>query len=372
MKLSIILVSFVSLSLSFGSSYAQETKLNIQVNNERLKGVFKQIEFQSEFSFMYDNTVIDVDKQVSINTKDVTIDEVLDQILDKNEIRYQIIDRHIVLIPAVKKSQNRQITGRVTSSEDNGGLPGVNVIVKGTANGTVTDIEGNYSLVVSDDASILVFSSVGYVLEEIEIGTQSVIDVNMSPDVTALDEIVVIGYGTVKKSDLTGSVSQIKTDLLESVPVFNMEQALKVGAAGVRVAQNSGTPGGRIEVRIRGSNSMIGGNQPLYVVDGFPVTGGISYLNPADIEKVDILKDASATAIYGSRGANGVVIITSKRGKQGQKSKIEVNSYFGMQEAVNRYDLLDAREYAIIANEWLKNEGLTPYFQPDQVDSPFL
>jgi TonB-linked SusC/RagA family outer membrane protein len=154
---------------------------------------------------------------------------------------------------------------------------------------------------------------------------------------------------------------------LEAIPVYNMEQALKGRASGVSVTQNSGTPGGRIEVRIRGGNSMIGSNEPLYVVDGFPVTGGINYLNPSDIESIEILKDASATAIYGARGANGVVLVTSKKGKRGQQGRIEINSYYGTQKEINRYEVLNAEQYAVVVNEWLENEGLPPYFDLDEI-----
>lgn len=376
MKLTLILVSIVSLNLTFGSSYAQETKLSLKVTKGSLLEVFKQIESQSEFSFMYDNSMIDVGKEVNIKVEKRTINEVLDQILDRNLIRYQIIDRHIVLIPAEtaratdRLIAERTITGRVTSEEDNEGLPGVNVILKGSALGTVTDVEGNYSLSIPEENAILVFSSVGYTQQEVVVGTQSIINVTMMTDVKSLEEIVVIGYGVVKKSDITGSVSVMDNDVMEAVPVFNMEQALKTGAAGVRVSQNSGAPGGRIEVRIRGGNSMVGDNQPLYVVDGFPITGGIDFLNPADIESVNILKDASATAIYGSRGANGVVIITSKRGKSGQKGRIEFSGSYGMQQEINRYDLLEAKDYAIISNEWLKNGGQAPFFNVDEVQNP--
>ena len=262
------------------------------------------------------------------------------------------------------------ITGRVTSTEDGEGLPGTNVVVKGTTQGTVTDVNGNYKIDVPSAESVLVFSSVGYQSEDITVGTKTVIDVTLSPDVKSLQEIVVVGYGSVKKGDVTGSVSQVSNEELQTVPVYNIEQALKGHAAGVQVTQNSGQPGGRVEVRIRGGNSMIGSNQPLYVVDGFPVTGGIDFLNPDDIESIDILKDASATAIYGARGANGVVIITSKRGKAGQKSSINISTRYGVQEASKRYDLLNAKQYATVANEWLKNGGLPPYFNVDEVQNP--
>lgn len=371
MKLTIILVSLVSLNLSFGSSYAQETKLSLHISKGKLYEVFKNIEAQSEFSFMYDNSMINVEKEVNIKVEKRTINEVLDQVLDKNEIRYQIIDRHIVLIPVASgKFVDRTVTGTVISVEDNQGLPGVNVILKGSSLGTVTDVNGNFSLSIPEENAVLVFSSVGFLEQEVVVGNLSVINVTMALDVKSLDEIVVIGYGTVKKSDLTGAVSVMDNNVIDAVPVFNMEQALKVGAAGVRVTQNSGAPGGRIEVRIRGSNSMVGDNQPLYVVDGFPVNGDISFLNPADIESVNILKDASATAIYGSRGANGVVIITSKRGKAGQQGRIDFDASYGIQQEINRYDLLGAKDYAIIANEWLKNGNQAPFFNVDEVEEP--
>lgn len=371
MKITILLVSVVCLNLSYASSYAQETKLSLNISNGNLYDVFKKIEAQSEFSFMYNNSTVNVDKKVSISIEHASINEILDRVLDKNQVRYQVIDRHIVLIPVeIKNQQDRTVTGKIISQEDKQGIPGVNVILKGSSFGTVTDVEGNYSLNITDDNAILVFSSVGFVQQEIVVGARSVVNIEMAPDIKSLDEIVVIGYGSVKKSDITGSVSIVNNDVMEAVPVFNMEQALKVGAAGVRVTQNSGAPGGRIEVRIRGSNSMVGDNQPLYVVDGFPITGDISFLNPADIESVNILKDASATAIYGSRGANGVVIITSKRGKAGQTGRIDFDANYGMQEAINRYDLLDAKEYAIISNEWLKNGNQAPFFNVDEVQNP--
>ncbi len=279
----------------------------------------------------------------------------------RSEIRSEVVGGEI--------QQTKTVSGKVTDT-DGEPLPGVTVMIKGTTQGSVTGSDGNYSVQNVPAGATLVFSYVGMKSQEVAVGNQSVINVEMVTDAIGIEEVVAIGYGTMKKSDLTGSVSQVKTETLESVPVYNMEQALKTGAAGVRVVQNSGVPGGRIQVRIRGGNSMIGDNQPLYVVDGFPVTGGIDYLNPSDIESVDILKDASATAIYGSRGANGVVIITSKKGRSGQKGRIEINSYFGMQKAANQYDVLDAKQYATIANEWLKNQGLDPFFNVDQVQNP--
>ncbi len=262
------------------------------------------------------------------------------------------------------------VTGKVTSDDDKSGMPGVNIIVKGTTLGTVTDVNGDFSIDVPDANSVLVFSYVGYVSQEIPVNGQTIINVVLAVDAKQLGELIIVGYGTREKKDLTGSVARVTTEEIESVPVYSVEQALNGRAPGVMVQQNSGEPGGRLEVRIRGGNSMIGSNSPLYVVDGVAMTNGIEYINPSDVESIDILKDASATAIYGSRGANGVVIITTKRGKKNEKGTIEINSYYGVQKEINRYEMLDAKQYAVVANEWAKNSGLPPLYDVDQVQNP--
>jgi TonB-linked SusC/RagA family outer membrane protein len=264
-------------------------------------------------------------------------------------------------------AQTRQIKGKVLSSEDGKAMDGVSINIRGLSQGTLTDAEGNFSIEAASGQT-LVISYVGFKSQELVIRKNETLVVQLERIDNSMQGVVVIGYGTQKKKDLTGAVSQVGTAQLEAVPVYNIENALQGRASGVRVTQNSGNPGGRIEVRIRGSNSMIGSNAPLYVVDGFPVTGGIDFLNPADVESMDILKDASATAIYGSRGANGVVIITTKKGRNG-KGKIEIDSYYGSQTDTKRYKVLDAGQYAVVANEWLKNQGLAPYFSPDDIKS---
>lgn len=266
--------------------------------------------------------------------------------------------------------QSILVKGKVTSSEDGTSMPGINVVVKGTTTGVATDVEGNYSINVPDRNGTLVFSFIGYITEEISIANRSLIDVSLKLEITNIKEVVVMGYGTQEKKDITGSVSRVKSQALESAPLYNLQQSLKARVSGVQITQNSGSPGGRIEMRIRGGNSMAGSNDPLYVVDGFPVAGGIDYIDPSDIETIDVLKDASSTAIYGARGANGVVMITTKRGKKGQEGRIEINSYYGIQRETKRYDVLDANQYAIIANEWLKNQSLPSYFDVNKVKNP--
>lgn len=371
----------ILLCIGLTSLYANltnaQTKIDIHLTNGTFKDLFKTIEAKSDFIVFYEESIVQNGKGLSIDVKKMTIPQILDMAFNNTDLDYAILDRQIAIkrkkeVPINTKTISLpqfEVSGMVIDNDGNP-LPGANIVEKNTTNGVTADFDGKFTIETSNENPTLIISYIGFATKEVVVNNQSDITITLEESAAGLEEVVVVGYGTMKKSDLTGSVSQVKSETLEAVPVYNMEQALKVGAAGVRVSQNSGTPGSRIEVRIRGGNSMIGDNQPLYVVDGFPVTGGIDFLNPADIESVDILKDASATAIYGSRGANGVVIITSKRGTKGQDSKVEINSFFGMQQAINRYDLLDAQEYAIVANEWLKNEGLDPFFNPSEVQNP--
>lgn len=264
----------------------------------------------------------------------------------------------VMLVSLQASAQQRTISGTVTSVLDGTSLPGVNVVVKGTSSGTVTDVDGNYSIVVTNDSDLLVFSYVGYTSEEVPVSSISgdTYDIALAEDIEALSEVVVVGYGTVKKSDLTGSVSQVDGKRLQQLATSDPNQALQGRAPGVQIVNNSGAPAAGQRVRIRGVGSL-SNSDPLYVVDGFP-TGDISNIPPADIESIEVLKDASATAIYGSRGANGVVIVTTKRGEVG-KTNFSFNSYYGVQEAWQQIDLLNASEYAALRLEAYENGGQT-------------
>jgi TonB-linked SusC/RagA family outer membrane protein len=387
----IMRVSFLNLLLAvtfIGIAHASdlaaqvlEKKVTITLENVSLRAALSKIARTTEVKFLYQSHLISPREQINLTADGDRLGDVLERILGPRNITFEAEGNQIILTKQKTARENAAdesefsgypeilVTG-VIRDEANQPLPGVNILVKGTTNGTTSDSNGSYSISVEDENAVLIFSFIGYLVQEITVGTRTEVNVNMTPDIKSLEEVVVVGYGAVKKSDITGSVAQIRSEELQSVPVYNVEQALKARAAGVQVTQNSGEPGGRIEVRIRGGNSMIGSNGPLYVVDGFPITGGINFLNPADIESMDILKDASATAIYGARGANGVVIITTKRGKEGQKSRIELNSYYGVQQDTKRYDLLDAKQYAEVSNEWLKNGGQPPFFNIDEVENP--
>ena len=233
---------------------------------------------------------------------------------------------------------------------------------------TTTNTNGEYSIAVPDANAVLLFSFVGYMAQEVIVGNRTNINITLKVDNKALEEVVVVGYGTVKKSDLTGSVSSIKSEEINAFPVPNAMQSLNGRAPGVQVVQNSGAPGAALSVRIRGGNSLQGNNEPLYVVDGFPLTGNINAINPVDIESMEILKDASATAIYGSRGANGVVMITTKNGKSG-KGRIDFDTYYSSQQVINKLELLNATEFATLMNERAVNDKVaTPYFTQDQIN----
>jgi TonB-linked SusC/RagA family outer membrane protein len=358
-----------------------EVKVKLRNEETSIMEVLLAIESSTNFKFSYYNGVFNPNAMIKPRGSNRTVSDVLLQISEETGLSFKQINNNIRIQKKLQVVSDQEkeievvidgieITGKVTTMEDPEGLPGVNIVVQGTSNGTITDLNGSYTITVPDETAVLVFSSVGFVTEHVVVGSQTSIDLVMIPDITALEEIVVVGYGTVKKSDLTGSVAQVSEEEITAYPAYNIEESLRGRASGVRVTQNSGQPGSRVEVRIRGANSMIGGNYPLYVVDGFPITGGIEHLNPADIESIDILKDASATAIYGSRGANGVVIITSKRGKGAERGTIDISSYYGVQQTINRYDMLDAKEYAVVANEWLVDNGDEPYFNVDEVQNP--
>jgi TonB-linked SusC/RagA family outer membrane protein len=274
-----------------------------------------------------------------------------------------------------KAAAQQQVTGKVTDPRGEP-LPGVNIIIKNTSTGTVTDVNGGFALNVSGDNAILLFSFIGYAPAEVPVNGQSKIDVTMKEDLQNLDELVVVGYGTVKKSDLTGSVTSISSTELKAVPVATFDQALQGRAAGVQVVQSNGVPGGGTNIRIRGTTSVSASSEPLYVIDGMlinnntsemsaggrgPSLNPLSTINPSDIESIEVLKDASATAIYGSRAANGVILITTRKGKAG-KASINIETYYGSQQVTKTLDMLNATQFAELVNEASVNAKLAPVY----------
>ncbi len=277
----------------------------------------------------------------------------------------EIIHSVVKSIEEIPLEQN--ITGLVVDTE---GTPliGATVIGKNSTIGTSTDLDGKFSLTLPDDVQTLVFSYTGYQMQEVDINGRSYMEVIMSGSVSLLDEVVVIGYGTQRKSDLTGSVSSVKSEDINAFPNTNIMQALVGRAPGVEVIQSTGAPGGPVNIRIRGTNSIMGGNEPLYVVDGVPLSGQPTNLNSSDIQSIEILKDASATAIYGSRGANGVVLVTTKEGHSGE-TRVDFEMGYSVQKIRKKLDLLNASQYAQLHNDQAENDGLEAYFSQEEINA---
>jgi TonB-linked SusC/RagA family outer membrane protein len=266
------------------------------------------------------------------------------------------INLALVLVSMSGYAQSK-ITGKVTGSDDGLPIPGVTVKVKGGNTLTSTNAEGVYSITASGNAT-LIFSFIGYISQEVAVSGNATANVKLTPENKALNEVVVIGYGTAKRSDVTGAISSVSAATIEKVPVTSLDQALQGRAAGVQVTNNDASPGGNVSVIIRGTGSPAsGGNSPLYVIDGYPLNaGGINNINPSDIASMEILKDASATAIYGVRAANGVVMITTKSGKKDGNAVVEINAYNSFQSKPKQYSLLNAQEFATLANTVAAND----------------
>lgn len=263
----------------------------------------------------------------------------------------------LMLSVGYAQAQDVQVSGTV-SDETGSPLPGVSILLKGTTRGTTTDLDGKYS--ISGPASgVLVYSFIGYTTFEETVGNRSRIDVSLSPDLEDLEEVVVVGYGTVKKSQLTGAISSVGNKEIQELPITDARQALQGRAAGVDVTQAGSKPGSAPQVRIRGRRSFNASNEPLYVIDGIPTVGGIGDINPQDITSMEVLKDASATAIYGSRGANGVVLITTKRGNVG-KTVVSLDAYYGINEELGRIDVFNGAEFAEYKRESRRTVGIYP------------
>ena len=352
-------------------TYAQEHRISVEVKNGTFYEVVSQIEKQSKFMFFYKSEEIDNNQRINLNVKNKLVSEILNEITKNNNLTYKITGKHIIITKLSSENQDlKKITGRI---KDNSGEPivGVNVVEKGTTNGAITDINGNFSIEVVTGA-VLQISYIGYNTQDIKITDKTSYNIVLKEDVEALDEIVVVGYGTMRKRDLTGAVSQLKGDEIADLPLRSASDALQGKAAGVTITSTSGTPGAMGTVRIRGVGT-INDNDPLYVVDGLPQTD-IGWLNPKDIESMEVLKDASAQAIYGARAANGVILITTKKGTTGTsyKSTIDFDMMVGVQNAAKTYDMLDAEgfiKYKNMAYEASSKPLLDDFATPKKIET---
>lgn len=358
------------------SEVFEASKVTLDINNATLKNVFDLIEEQTNLLFVYSNSEVDNQRLVSIKTRSEPVQSILGKVLEGTGLVYVVNDKYIVLnrakAPAVQQQTNHSISGTILS-EGGETIIGANVSVKGNnAIGTITDIDGKFSLQVPDNA-VLVISYVGYVSTEIKVGNQRTFSIVLHEDSKSLDEVVVVGYGVQQKRDITGSIANIKGDNLKDLPVANLSNALQGKAAGVDIVSDGGSPGAEPVIRVRGTGSMSASN-PLVVIDGVP-SGKISDVNPNDIETIEVLKDASSSAIYGTRAANGVVIITTKRGKKNVKTNIDVNAYYGISNVSKTLDVLTAPELVMLKKERYQNDGIAansfwndPYYGVQRTD----
>lgn len=372
------LLLFVSVfCLHAETTTSQNVSVTLKRSNTELENVLNDIEKQTDYLFIY-NKSVNVDRKVTVRLKNASLSEALTNLFDGTNVEYSIDGTYILLsavgtaTPSIPTAQQNQTVSGVVTDTD--GLPviGANVVEKGSQSvGTVTDVDGKFTLTLDRPSATLVVSYIGYLTKEIAVRGQTDLKIILSEDTRNLDEVVVIGYGSVKKSDLTGAVGSIQVDKIQGISVKSVDQMLQGRTSGLYMVQNSGMPGASSTVRIRGGNSISGGNEPLYIIDGMPVypsadnsQTALSPLNSiptSDIESIEVLKDASSTAIYGSRGANGVIIVTTKKGKSG-KTSVAFDAYWGIQSIYKKYDLLDSHSFEVLANEALVNsEGAAVY-----------
>ncbi len=368
--------------------FAQETKVSLDVKETSLREVFRDIETQTGFTFLYSNNIVDVSKKVTVSVSAVSLNQALDEVLKGQEVSYRIEGKQIVLSPIQVDStkatpQKITVSGVIKDASSQETLPGVNIMIKGTTQGTSSDFDGNFRIEISAAEPILIFSFVGYNTQEVSVGGRAVINVLLEPESKRLDEVIVIGYGSESKRLLTGSIGAISTEGMQERPIQSIDNVMQGQTPGVHIVQNSGTPGGAMSVRIRGNSSISAGSQPLYVVDGIPINTGsygqvsfagqgisaVSDINPNDIESISVLRDASAAAIYGARASNGVVLITTKRGKA-QKTRINFNSYYGIQQVENTMDMLNASQWMEYRNHLNEIGGGAPEFSAEQIANP--
>ncbi|MBG0860239.1 MAG: SusC/RagA family TonB-linked outer membrane protein, partial [Bacteroidales bacterium] len=348
LALTIVLLSVLQVSASV---YSQVT-VTMDVRNKSIREVLKTIEQQSQVRFFYSDDLLVMNELIDLKADNENIIGVLDDIFANSPLTYKPYENNLIVIVPRELVQQMIITGTVYDSNTGESLPGVNVTVKGTLTGTVTDANGKYSVETSNPEAILTFSFIGYSTIDVPVAGRSAIDVRLVPQINPLEEVVVIGYGTVRKKDLTGSVASLKPNEITKTASNNPLQSMQGKIAGVDITKTSGESGSGIMISLRGNRSINASNTPLFLVDGIEY-GSTLDINASDIASLEILKDASSTAIYGTRGANGVIIITTKKGitgGDGSRSRVSFNSYMSFNSPTNLPKLMSVeQDYLLIA-----------------------
>lgn len=373
MKLSIFLLLFSTFSVLASQSWSQSTKLSLSLKNETIENVLRRIEDQSEYRFFYAGK-IDTDKRVSIESTQSGIQDVLSEIFEGTDIDYRIVGRQIALFQKGREpgagntaQQSKTVKGKVTNAAGEP-LPGVTVAVKGTSSGTITDVEGNYSLTQLPDQAVLVFSFIGMKTQEAPVGNKAVLNVVLEEETIGIEEVVAIGYGTRQRKSITGAIDKVNTEVFEDRPVSNAMQALQGASANLIIQQKSMNPNDNtMNINIRGVSTM-NNNDPLIVIDGLiSGTGTLNNLNPNDIENISVLKDAGSAAIYGSRSANGVILVTTKKGIKTGKPVVRFSSMVGYEDPDILFQPVQGWENAMLRNQANVNIGNAPIYTPAQI-----
>ncbi len=383
----IVLLFFMSTAaLIAENSYAQNTKLTLNLTGADLKEVLQEIRQNTEFTILFRDADVEQVKNLNYEFRNAVVTEILDKCLSGTSLSYEIKDKVIVIHPAESQQvieaqpEKREITGIVTE-KDGTPIPGANVYIKGSTLGTMTGADGRYTLKAVPPDAVIVFSFVGYKTVEVPVQGRTQIDIQLQEEITTIGEVVInAGYYTVKEQERTGSISTVTAKEIENQPVSNVLSAMQGRMAGVSITQGSGVPGSSYKIQIRGTNSLrTAGNYPMYIIDGVPVSAEtstplasvgilpyseinpLSAINPNDIESIEILKDADATAIYGSRGANGVILVTTKKGEAGNKAAFSINSSYGVSRVASKMEMMNTEQYLEMRRQAYANDGITTY-----------
>jgi TonB-linked SusC/RagA family outer membrane protein len=366
MRLTLIALITSTLSLFATGSYSQNTKISLDLKSVTVKDALKVIENSSEFYFIYNNELINVDRTIDISVKNEKISDILNTIFSGKDVEISVIDRKIVLAPASMISQQtgKKISGKVTDSTG-GILPGVSVVVKGTTTGVITDNSGSYTISNIPANAVLQFSFVGMKTMEVTVDSKTTINVTLSDETLGIGEVVVVGYGTQKREQVTTAIASIKSENFVKGSVTDASQLIRGKVAGLVVTTPNGNPASSSQINLRGITTLVSGTSPLIIIDGVP--GSLNSVAPEDIESIDVLKDGSAAAIYGTRGTNGVIMITTKKVDGETPTTIEINSYVTTQNITKRLPFMDAAQYRQIVA--LKKPGAFDYgFETNWLD----
>lgn len=382
MRLTLFLFFVSLIQVLAGSAYSQATRISLNLKNIMVKDVLYDIELKSDYYFLFNSQLVDVERKVNIDVANEKIEQVLDRLFEGQNVGYTIMNRQIIIQPSstfsgTNMQQPKSITGEVTDSSG-APLPGVTVVVKGTTQGTITDGDGNYSILSVSERAILVFSFVGMKTQEVAVENKTSVNVMLEEETIGIDEVVAIGYGVAKKSDLTGAITQVKADQMKNYLPSNVSDLLRTSIPGLTAGYSTSAKGNS-SLLIRGETTLTAGSSPLIVLDGVIYNGDLSDINPDDIDRMDVMKDASSAAVYGSRATNGVIAITTKKGI-GNKPTINVSSTVGIATAANRVKPYDAEGFIDWRSDMFKSvfsatvprDPWSPFDDPRTIDQQYL